>query len=154
MQRLLTLLALRNFCKMSSAPVTPPKSSTPKAIKSNSMVYVRHITPSLPSTSVPNRNNCNGCLSNSGSYEDSQPNGSGTRTINGNASGSSLENSCSSQETHDVETHQQVMGEREKSRDGVIQDGSTTVTEDGFGRTAGNSEGAVPKIMTSKRNKT
>ena len=137
---------------MSSSSATTPKSSTPKAVKSNSMVYICHITPSLTGTSVSNGNNRNGCLSNSGSYEDGQPNGNATRT-NGNASGSSLENSCSSQETRDVETHHQAMGEREKSRGGGVEGGGTTVTEEGFGRTAGNSEGAVPKIMTSKTSK-
>ena len=152
-QRLFVLLIAfdktqRNFCNMSSSPATPPKTSTPKAIRSNSKVYVCHITPSLTGTLVSNGNSRNGCLSNSGSYEDSHPNGNGTRT-NGNAGGSSLENSCSSQEIHDADTHHQAMGEREKSRDGVNQDGSTTVTEEGF---VGNSEGVLPKIMTSKRN--
>lgn len=134
---------------MSSSPATPPKSSTPKAIKSNSTVYVSHITPSVTGTSISNGNNQNGCLSNSGSYEDSQPNGNSSR-INGIASGSSLENSSSSQETHDVEINLQTVDERGKSRemdDGVNQDGGTSVTVKGI---VSNTEGAVPKIMTSK----
>ena len=118
--------------KMSSLSVTPPQSSTPNT-KPKSSLYIGRVTPS-PSSPAPS-------TGSQSSHEEGRVNGT-----NGVAAenGGSLENSCSSQETHDLRSN----GAREKERGG----------ENEIGKDAerGGGEGGVkelPKIMTSKGKK-
>ena len=112
-------------------------------------VYVSQVTPSPTDTTISYESSQNGCLSNSGSCENRKPNEDCVRTNGTATSGSSLENSCSSQDTHDMDLHQE-RGRGRALEDGVREDCGGMATEKGVGVTSGHIEGTVPKIMTSK----
>ena len=120
--------------KMTSLSVTPPQSSTPKT-KPKSSLYIGRVTPS-PSSPAPSTGS-----QSSHEHEEGRVNGGANGVSAEN--GGSLENSCSSQETHDVRSN----GRREKERGG--EENEIGKDAEGGGGEGGAKE--LPKIMTSKR---